>query len=440
MADHKTGEVTLKERRLRGRLLTRPIQVGLDLFVLASAFLLAYGLRFEFSIRDTMLLQLLAQLPLAVLVQLFSLLVAGIYSFVWRYVGMAELGAFVKAAVGSTAALLLFRFGLPSAWQHWRIPLSVILIDGVLAFGGVLGLRLLRRTLYEHLERSHSRAGRGAARRKPVLLVGAGRAGVLAAREIQNRGDLGLDIRGFIDDDPEKIGTVIQGVKVLGGSREIPRLVAERDVDHVVITIAKASRSELRRLIEICERVPVKARIIPGLYEIIDGSVEVSRIRDVEIEDLLGRDAVKLDEEVVRDFIAGKTVMVTGAGGSIGSELARQVARFGAGSLLLVERAEFALFDIDREIRLGWPDRTVVPLVADVADRERMHSLLQSFRPSVVVHAAAHKHVPLMETNPTEAVKNNILGTRLLAELAGEAERGYVHPDLDRQGGAAHVA
>ena len=189
----------------------------------------------------------------------------------------------------------------------------------------------------------------------------------------------------------------------------------------MVITIAQASRTAIRRIVEICESVPVRAQIIPGLYQILSGTVEISRIRDVEIEDLLGREAVALDEDLLRSFLTGKTVMVTGAGGSIGSELARQMARFEAGTLLLVERAEFALFDIDRELRTAWPDLSIVPLVADVCDRELMKGLMERYQPSVVLHAAAHKHVPMMESNPTEAVKNNILATRTLGEVAGEA-------------------
>ena len=214
---------------------------------------------------------------------------------------------------------------------------------------------------------------------------------------------------------------MIQGVKVIGMTRDIPRLVPELGIDHVVITIAQASRKDIRRIMEICESVPVKAQIIPGLYEILSGSVEISAMRDVEIEDLLGREPVQLDEEELRRFLAGKTVMVTGAGGSIGSELARQVARFGVGTVLLVERAEFVLFDIDRELRGAWPEVAIVPLVADVCDRQLMRELFERFAPSVVIHAAAHKHVPMMESNPTEAVKNNILATRSLGEVAGEA-------------------
>ena len=213
----------------------------------------------------------------------------------------------------------------------------------------------------------------------------------------------------------------MQGVRVLGATADLPTLVADLDIDHVIITIAQATREQLRRIVEVCESIPIKMRIIPGLYEILGGKVEVSRIRDVEIEDLLGREPVQLEEGQIREFLAGKTIMVTGAGGSIGSELVRQVARFGAGRVLLVERAENALFVIHRELREHWEQLDCVPLVADIADLERMRRLLAVHKPSVIVHAAAHKHVPMMESNPCEAIKNNSLATARLGELAGEA-------------------
>jgi len=405
------------------RLLSRQFQFLLDVGVLVVAFLVSYVLRFEFSVPAVNVKNLMVQLPLVVLLQFGAMHVFGIYTFVWRYIGMAEVAAFLKAAWWSFLPLVVLRLALPNNFAQWRIPLSIILMTTVFGFGGVLGLRVLRRAVYERYEKDRRAKGarNGNGRLKPVLLVGAGRAGVLAAREITNRGDMNLDIRGFVDDDPAKQGTVIQGVKVIGTTRDLPRLVPELGIDHVVITIAQASRTEIRRVVEICESVPVKAQIIPGLYEILSGAVEISRIRDIEIEDLLGREAVSLDEEELRGFLAGKTVMVTGAGGSIGAELARQVARFGVGTLLLVERAEFVLFDVDRELRAAWPELAIVPLVADVCDRELMRGLMERYKPSVVLHAAAHKHVPMMESNPIEAVKNNILATRSLGEVAGES-------------------
>jgi FlaA1/EpsC-like NDP-sugar epimerase len=405
------------------RLMNRPGQFLVDLAMLAAAFLLSYLLRFEFVIPEQYFHNLAIQLPMVLLFQLGAMQIFGIYAFIWRYIGMGEVAAFLKAAWWSFLPLVLLRLGLPDTFQQWRVPLSICLMTTVFGFGGVLGLRVLRRALYERFEKDRRarNALNGNGQLNPVLLVGAGRAGVLAAKEIMNRGDMPLEIRGFVDDDPAKQGTVIHGVKVIGATGDLPKLVPELGIDHVVITIAQASRTQIRRIVEICESVPVKAQIIPGLYEILSGAVEISRIRDIEIEDLLGRDAVSLDEEELRGFLAGKTVMVTGAGGSIGAELARQAARFGVGTLLLVERAEFALFEIDRELRAASPELAIVPLVADVCDRGLMRGLMERYKPSVVVHSAAHKHVPMMESNPIEAVKNNILATRSLGEVAGES-------------------
>lgn len=398
----------------------KQIQFGLDIISLVSAFILAYLLRFDFTIPDQYLHQMLVQLPYVVLVQLVMLILAGVYAYVWRYIGLAEVTSFVKAALWSVFPLVLLRALLPEYFSRWRVPLSIILIDAILAFGGILLLRLLRRTLYEHLEKQKDVKRNINGSKRPVLLIGAGRAGVLAAKEIQGRGDIDLEVKGFVDDELKKQKSLIHKVRVLGTTQDLPRLVQDLEIDHVVITIAQASRQDMRRIIEICERIPVKVRIIPGLYEILQGHVEVSRIRDVRIEDLLGREPVKLDEDSLNLFLAGKTVMVTGAGGSIGSELARQVLRFRPARLLLVERAENALFNIDRELRELHGNQNIEPLIADIGDESRMRAIFKAHRPQVVLHAAAHKHVPLMEFNPAEAVKNNVLATRLLGEIAGE--------------------
>ena len=401
------------------RLLHRRTQFAMDLLTLAAAFWVAYLLRFDFYIPGENFLFALRQFPYVVLIQFGGLLIAGVYSFIWRYVGMAEVRAFVNAAYWSFLPILAMRLGIPIAYHPWRVPISIVFVDTILAFSGVLGLRVLRRALYERYERQH-RTARANGKKKPVLLIGAGQAGVLAAREIHGRGDTGLAIKGFIDDDPKKQGSVIYGIRVLGTTEDMPRLVQTLGIDHVVITIAAASRTEIRRIVKLCEQVPVKVQIIPGLYEILQGNVEVSRIRDVQIEDLLGREPVHLDEEDMSRFLAGKAVMVTGAGGSIGSELARQTARFKPLSLLLVERAEFALFNIDRELRERWPEISIISLVADVSNEARLRAIFETHRPQIVLHAAAHKHVPLMEHNASEAVKNNVLATRILGALSGE--------------------
>jgi FlaA1/EpsC-like NDP-sugar epimerase len=426
------GEQRLKPRVWWALLLTRKTQFALDLIILIIAFSLAYLLRFDFDIPRDNTGPMLKQLPYVVLIEFAALVMAGVYTFIWRYIGMAEIRAFINAAYWSFLPILLLRLGMPETLHQWRVPLSIIFINTGLAFGGVLGLRVVRRALYERYEKQvKARAGNG--HKKPVLLIGAGRAGVLAARELRGRGDTDLDIKGFIDDDAEKQGAVIYGVKVLGKTADIVEIVERLNIDHVVITMAEASRDEIRRIVSICEHIPIKIRIIPGLYEILQGQVEVSRIRDIQVEDLLGRDPVQLDEDGIKEFLAGRVVMVTGAGGSIGAELARQAARFRPSKLLLVERAEFALFNADRQLRDDFSDLSILPLVADVCDEMRMRSIFSAYRPEVVLHAAAHKHVPMMESNETEAVKNNVLATRLLGELAGEfGADGFVLISTDK--------
>ena len=271
----------------------------------------------------------LTQLPYVVLIQFTALFMSGTYTFIWRYVGIGETRTFLKAAFWiSDPNLDPASPGLPGQFHGWKVPLSITIVDTVLAFTGIMMLRVLRRFLYERFEKRRRQASVSPQQKKAVLLIGAGRAGVLAAREIQGRGDMAVEIKGFVDDDERKRGLVVCGIKVLGTVAQLGRLTQELEIDHVVITIAQASQKEIRRIVETCEQIPIKARIIPGFYEILGGNVEVSRIRDVQIEDLLGREPVYLEENNLTQFLRDRTVMVTGAGGSIGSELARQVLRF----------------------------------------------------------------------------------------------------------------
>ncbi|HSQ25187.1 MAG TPA: polysaccharide biosynthesis protein, partial [Pyrinomonadaceae bacterium] len=424
MSDVASKDPNMMEIPSRHHLATG-VQALLDLTVLAAAFVIAYQLRFDFHVPPAEARNFLVQMPLVVLLQFAALTISGARSSIWRYTDLAHINTFVYAAFVSFVIIALLRLGLPGPHAAWKVPLSVNLFDVVLAFGGTYAMRVVRRKAYERTQKrvrvkKHNGNGNGK-KKRAVLLIGAGRAGFLAAKEIEVRGDLDLEIKGFVDDDRAKLGrVVVQGHKVLGNTQDLPELVRSRGINHVIITIAHASRHEIHRIVKICEEIPVKVRIIPELYEIIEGRVEISRIRDVQIEDLLGREQVELDAGSISVALAGKTVMVTGAGGSIGSELARQVQRFNPARLLLVERAEFALFEIDNELRASHPDESVVPLVADVGDESRMHAIFNLYRPQVVIHAAAHKHVPLMESNATEAAQNNVLNARLLAELAGQ--------------------
>ena len=418
LASHPSPQQPFWTRSLR-----RELHLLLDLLVLVSAFVTAYLLRFDFQVPEVYRERALIQMPMAVLVQFLVLLFTGVYNFVWRYVGMAEVRTFVRAAVYSTVPLLLLRLGLPVGYPEWRVPLSIILMNTVLAFGGLLALRVLRRALYERYERRRSdkRNGDKPLSRTPVLLAGAGRAGVLAVKELTARGSNDVEPVGFVDDDQQKRGTVIQGIKVLGTTDDIPRLARELGVDQVIITIAATDPGAIRRIIETCERAGIHVRIIPDLYEILSGHVSISRIREIQIEDLLGREPVKLDQAALEAFLTGKSVLVTGSGGSIGAELCRQIARFSPRQLILVERSEGALFEIDRGLRELWGQLPIEPLVADIADEPRMRRILTTYRPEVLIHAAAHKHVPMMERHPDEAIKNNVIGVESVGRLAGEA-------------------
>ncbi len=401
------------------RHLRREVQYLFDIGVLLTVFAVSYLLRFDFAVPAEQIYRAFIQAPVVVLIQIAVVFGTGIYRFVWRYVGMAEVWVFARASVLSAIPLLAMRFGLPERFEQWSVPLSIILLDSTLAFAGLLAVRVLRRSMYERYEREHRHSVSGVSR-ELVILVGAGRAGVAVMREITGRGDTGLEVVGFVDDDPMKHGTLIHGKSVLGSLADLESLAIEHGVSQAIITIAAANAATIRAIVKACERAGLRTRIIPGLYEILQGKVSISRFRDVGIEDLLGREPVELDSDRIGRFLTARTVLITGAGGSIGSELVRQASRYGPQQLLLLERAEGALFEIDQEIRAAAPDLDVLPIVGDVADKGRVREVFARLRPDVVVHAAAHKHVPMMESNAGEAIKNNVVGTRILGELAGE--------------------
>lgn len=401
--------------------LRRPLQFLADIVILSGAFMLAYLPSLNVQLGDFYFDTALTQLPFVVLIQFSTLFLVGAYSIIWRYVSIEDLKVFLKAALFSTIFLFLGRlFFSSSAFGRWQVPISVILIDTALAFGGLLTLRILRRSVYELSEKRNFTGSKKRIKRKATLLVGAGRIGAALVKEMIGRADAELDVKGFVDDDRYKKGGSVSGVKVLGTTDDLARLVDEMNIEQVVIAIDRAQGADIRRILNVCRAIPVKAQIVPSLNEIAHGHVKVSRLRDVEIDDLLGRDPVQLDNKNLHEFLTDKVVLVTGAGGSIGSELVRQVTDYQPKLILLVERAEYLLFQIERELVKEFPETRFLPLIADVCDEPRMRELFERYKPEVIFHAAAHKHVPLMEANVPEAVKNNIFATKLLGELAGE--------------------
>jgi FlaA1/EpsC-like NDP-sugar epimerase len=406
--------------------LRRPVQFLADVIVLCIAFFLAYLPAINIQMADYNYSTALNQVPFVVLVQLSALFVVGAYSIIWRYVSIEDIKVFLKAALISGSILLALRFLLMfSDFRVWQVPISVILIDTVLAFGGMLALRVTRRFIYELGDKKKPFDKRRRIKRQPALIVGAGRMGATLAKAMVGRADAELELRGFVDDDHRKKGGSLSGLKVLGTTGDLARLVDELNIKKVVIAVDAAQGKEIRRIVDVCSAIPVRTQIVPSLNEIAHGRVSVSRIRDVQIEDLLGREPVHLDDKNLHDFLENKVVMVTGAGGSIGSELVRQITGYRPAKLLLVERSEYFLFKISAELSSETSSVDFVPLIADICDEPRMREIFETHRPAVVFHAAAHKHVPLMETNAAEAIKNNVLATNLIGNLSGEFNVGH---------------
>jgi FlaA1/EpsC-like NDP-sugar epimerase len=397
------------------RFFNRGLTVVLDAAVLSIAYWMAWLFRLELSV-EAYLDVILVTWPYVIALQYASLAAFGVPRMSWRYVSMRDAARVLFAGAASTAVLVAARLALPGLGTKLVIiPLGVLAMNFALAFLGLVGVRALRRLQGEAQQRRQREAG---TERTRVLLIGAGEAGVLVAREIANRPDLGLHAVGFLDDDPRKVGASIGGLPVLGRTADVGEIAERKRVDRALLTIANAAGGQIRRITELCRDAELETKIIPGLYEIVGDKVNLSRIREVAIEDLLGREPVRLDEEVVGASIRSRVVLVTGAGGSIGSELCRQVARFGPERLVLVERFENALFEIHRELTAAFPHVPIDPRIADVCDARRMEQVFEACKPELVFHAAAHKHVPMMEWNCGEAVKNNVGGTRVVGELA----------------------
>ncbi|MFA9411362.1 MAG: polysaccharide biosynthesis protein [Deltaproteobacteria bacterium] len=404
------------------RFKTRTSQFLIDVSVLLLAFFLAMLVRFDWDVPSVMFRQLVIVLPYVVLLQYAFLSGFGITRFSWRYISLRD-AVRIFAAIAFAAALLISlrllspllvdRFPLA---RYGVVPLGVLLGDFVLAFVGLTGVRALRRMLGERV--ASRQYQREEAPSEPTLLVGAGQGGVLIAQEITRRPDLGILPVAFVDDDPVKQGAVIHGIKVMGTTLDLPRLAQRYQAKQALITVSNAPGSAIRRITESCKDAGLTVKIVPGAYEIVGGRVNLSRIREVAIEDLLRRAQVKLNTESAASVVRGRPVMVTGAGGSIGAELCRQVAANRPSRLVLVERAENNLFEIHSELCGRFSDVEVVPCMADITDVPRITSVFREHRPTVVFHAAAHKHVPMMEWNPAEAVKNNVLGTQVVADLA----------------------
>jgi FlaA1/EpsC-like NDP-sugar epimerase len=395
---------------------SRTGQVLIDGLICICALVFAYMLRFEGRVPEYWARQMIEVAPVIVVARAVVHYSAGIYRVVWRYVGLREAFLFARSVAIVSAILLGLRLFVPVHAAQWAVPISIIILEGFFTFLGMSGARVLRRFLYE-------RYGKPTAPRRDTtvatLFVGAGESGLAIAKEAQRHPTLGIKAVGYVDDDPAKQGMEIHGLRVHGTVDEIARVVEDTNAKQIIITSNAIAGKRILDISDAARALRVDLRIVPGLFEVIDRNIQAETLREVSIEDLLSRDPVapSMSQDDLARIYGGKRILVTGAGGSIGAELCRQLSVMRPAKLFLLERDENNLFEIHRELRGRLRD-ACVSVLADINNAKHVERLFKELQPEVVVHAAAYKHVPVMEQFPAAAIRNNVFGTKLLAELA----------------------
>ncbi|GGA65096.1 polysaccharide biosynthesis protein [Ornithinibacillus halotolerans] len=381
----------------------------LDSIIVAFAIFLAAWIAYPNSEAEGMHVLILTSVSLLVFHHIFAFIYK-LYNKVWSYASVGELLAIIKAVTFSIIAAGIVQF-IVNDFTLFRRALIVTWLLHIVLIGGS---RFMWRIVRDHYIVNDEG-------KKRTLIVGAGSAGSMIARQFHyNHDESELLPVAFVDDDPSKQKMEVYGIPVLGKIDDIARIVENHNIEHVVIAIPSLKNGELQRIVDLCNQTKAKVQMIPKLEDLMSGKITVSNLRNVDVEDVLGRKPVELDINKIAEYVTGNTVMVTGAGGSIGSEICRQLMKFSPGKILLVGHGEYSIYNIDMELRekYGHTDIEILPVIADVQDRQRIFDLVEEHRPYIMYHAAAHKHVPLMEYNPHEAVKNNVLGTRNVAEAA----------------------
>jgi FlaA1/EpsC-like NDP-sugar epimerase len=390
------------------RALVWAAQIG----VFALSGVVAFLLRFDLSLPPAYRIYLAYALPIWILVKIAVFHVAKLDRGLWRYLSVGDLSRIAYSNLtASVVSCILITVIAPRGF-----PRSIYILDLMICFLAMSGLRLMLRMMFEITSSPRSSGGV----EQSTLIYGAGDAGMILLREIRNNPRLSYRVLGFIDDRPDKKGLRLAGAPVLGGGDEVESLVRRHNVETILIAIPSASGVEMTRLLELCHKAGVECKTVPGLAEVIEGSGLAGQIREVAVEDLLGRTPVRLEESQIRGTLEGKVVLVTGAAGSIGSELCRQIARFNPAGIVGFEIAESPLFEIDREIRRAFPQVPFHPEIGSIQNRARLLDVLGQYKPAVVYHAAAYKHVPLMEAHVFEAIENNVFGTYNVAVAAAE--------------------
>jgi FlaA1/EpsC-like NDP-sugar epimerase len=385
--------------------------VLLDAAVAVVAYLIPLVLRFEGSVPSYYWGNFWRFVPIVVLIYLLANRVFGLYGHMWRYASVEEARRVILATVLAGAVVIVLGELLGGDFRV--LPLSVVVFGAFLALLGIGAIRFQSR-LFAFRRRTEGQEG------KRVLIVGAGDAGEMVLKDIIRNKGLGLRPVGIVDDDRRKLGRSLHGVRVLGARGDIPDLAARLGADQVILAIPSANGEMVRDVVACCEQADVILKVLPSVRDLVGGRVSVRDIRDLRIDDFLGREPVETDLEAVDRILRGRRVLITGAGGSIGSEICHQVAAFGPAELLLLDHDETHLFDVSKTLREMDPEI----VLADVRNRERIHAIFDKHRPEVVFHAAAHKHVPFLESHPEEAVLTNVIGTANLADAALAAHVG----------------
>jgi FlaA1/EpsC-like NDP-sugar epimerase len=378
---------------------------------------LAYALRLEsFGTVSTVQDQLIVLTFLFAFIKTVTFQFTGLYRSFWQQASVDEMGKIagvgILSMVGEIVLFSILDIKLPILIKG--IPHSIPIIDGIFTLMVIGGTRFSIR----YTERMNQRVGRD--HRVSTVIVGAGDAGTVIAREMQANPQLGVNPVAFVDYNPEKLNLTIRGIPVMGNKYQIPEVVRKTQAKQIVISLPSASGKEIREIVEICKTTGISPRIVPGMYELLDGSLSVSRLRKVEIEDLLRREPIRTDYAEVRRLFHNRKILVTGAGGSIGSEICRQLMRFGPERMILVGHGENSIYAIANELERKYPEIPIERVIADVRDLPRMRNVLRAALPEIIIHAAAHKHVPLMELNIEDAVSNNVGGTFNMVTLAAE--------------------
>ncbi len=384
--------------------------IAIDAIIIASAFFIAFELRFDFALPHYNVAHFALAIPVITAVFLVFNALLGIYSGKWKYASFDEIWALFRATVLTAVTVVVFLLVVPQVRDD--VPLGVALSGAVVALVALSALRLFSRLFGEsRMRKAQSDGGN-------VLIVGAGEGGEAIAHAMMRNPNSGYNPVAFVDDDPLKRHLVLLGLPVRGDRHDIPALVEKLGIEEIVIAIPSASGPDLREIVGISKATEAKLKILPAISRLLTTEIDLSLVRELKPEDLLGRHPVEIDLDLVAGYISGKVVLVTGAGGSIGSELCRQLARFHPAELLLLDNDETALFNL--LIGLSPNGLRFEPIVADIREKQRIRSVFEKYRPAIVFHSAALKHVPMMELHPCEAVKNNVMGTLNVAETAAD--------------------